>query len=90
MKILNIDEFLQEKAMTITLKGKSFIVKDLSEETRLLMDAETPDHKAIVQSILGCSKEDLEGYGIVAFSNIIAEVTKNLFPDASAKEVSND
>jgi hypothetical protein len=90
MKTLDIDKFLNEKAMTIVLKGKEFIVKDLDDTTRKLMDAEEPDHKAIVQSILKCDEIDLDGYGIVAFSNIISEVTKNLFPDASLNEASTD
>jgi hypothetical protein len=54
------------------------------------MDAEQPDYKAIVKAMLGCTDADLEGYGIVAFTNIIAEVTKNLFPDASLNEASTD
>jgi|JTFO01.1.fsa_nt_gb hypothetical protein len=90
MKTLDIDKFLNEKAMTIVLKGKEFIVKDLDDTTRKLMDAEEPDHKAIVKSILKCEEIDLDGYGIVAFSNIISEVTKNLFPDASLNEASTD
>ncbi len=90
MKVLNIDDFLNEKAMKIVLKGKEFIIKDLDDSTRKLMDADEPDHRAIVKSILKCEEIDLDGYGIVAFSNIIAEVTKNLFPDASQKEVSED
>jgi hypothetical protein len=90
MKTLDIDKFLNEKAMTIVLKGKEFIVKDLDDTTRKLMDAEEPDHKAIVKSILKCEESDLDGYGIVAFSNIISEVTKNLFPDASLNEASTD
>jgi hypothetical protein len=40
--------------------------------------------------MLGCTDADLEGYGIVAFTNIISEVTKNLFPDASLNEASTD
>jgi hypothetical protein len=90
MKTLDIDKFLSNKAMTIILKGKEFIVKDLDDTTRKLMDAEEPDHKAIVKSILKCEESDLDGYGIVAFSNIISEVTKNLFPDASLNEASTD
>jgi hypothetical protein len=90
MKVVNIDEFLQDKAIKIVLKGKEFVVHDVSDEVRKLMDAEQPDYKAIVKAMLGCTDADLEGYGIVAFTNIIAEVTKNLFPDASLKEVSTD
>jgi hypothetical protein len=89
-RVFNIDEFLSERAVTITVKGKEFTVKDIDDKTRKMMDAEEPDHRAIVKSLLKCEDIDLDGYGIVAFSNIIGEVTKNLFQDASPKEASTD
>lgn len=89
MHVVNIDEFLKAKAVKFIINGKAFVVQDVSEEVRKLMDAETPDYKEIVKALLGCKEEDLEGYGIAAFTNIIAEATKNLFPDTSQNEVSN-
>lgn len=83
--IVDIDEFLKEKAVTIKINGKNFTVKDIDEETQKKMSKSEDEinYRDIVKSVLGCSDEDLQGYGIVAMATIIDEVTKNLFPSSS-------
>lgn len=89
MKAINIDEYLNENSVEITLNNKKFVVKDISEETQKLLRREEPgdnDHREIVKSMLGCTDNDLKGYGIAAFTAIITNVTKNLFPSNSQND----
>lgn len=90
-KVVDIDQFLQERAVTIKLNGKEFTVKDVSEETRKLMDQQddSSNHKEIVKSLLGCTDDDLKGYGLAAFTHIVNEVTRNLFPSSSQEDQSS-
>ena len=79
MKTVNIDEYLKDHAVEFVLNGKKYVVKDVSPKVREMMSAEDIDERAIVKELLGCSDNDLEGYGIAAFVAIIREVTENLF-----------
>ena len=88
MKTINIDEYLKEQGVTVTIKGKEFIVTDIPVEFKkqLEKDSDERDEKEIVKTILGCKDEDLEGYGLAAFAAIIKQVTDSLFPAPSAEE----
>lgn len=89
-KVVDIDSYLDENAITIKIKGKEFTVKDLSDETQKKLEkaekGEEIEYRDIVMSVLGCTEDDLSGYGIVALSTIIEKVTKNLFPSSSQSE----
>lgn len=86
MKTFNVDEFLKERSVEITLGGKTFMVKDIDPSIQKMMREEEPDHRKVVQSILRCEEKDLEGYGVAAFIGIINEVTKNLFQTSSQND----
>jgi len=87
MKTFDIDKFLTENAVTITMKGKDFVVKDISEKARSLMSpeegVERKGEKEIVKALLDCMDKDLEGYGLAAYSKIIREITQNLLQTSS-------
>ena len=86
MKAFNVDEFLKERSVEITLNGKKFVVKDIDPSIQKMMREDEPDHRKVVQQILRCNDEDLEGYGVAAFIGIINEVTKNLFQASSQND----
>jgi len=84
-KSFNVDDFLAENEVTVVLKGKEFSVRDVPEEAlKHLEETSEPDLKGLVQQILGCSDEDLEGYGIVALTNLLEWLYENLFPEGSS------
>ena len=88
MKTINIDEYLKEQGITVTIKGKEFMVTDIPVEIKaeLGKDADERNEKEIVKQILGCEDEDLKGYGLAAFSAIIKQVTDSLFPAPSTND----
>lgn len=90
MKTLDVDQYLNDSAVEVKLNGKTFVVKDVYDETRQLMDKgeDEMDPKEVVKSLLGCTDEDLQGYGMVAFNKIITDVTENLFPSSSQSDQS--
>lgn len=90
MKTLDVDQYLNDSAVEVKLNGKTFVVKDVYDETRQLMDKgeDEMDPKEVVKSLLGCTDEDLKGYGMVAFNKIITDVTENLFPSSSQSDQS--
>ena len=78
-KKINIDDYLVNQGVEITLGKKVFKVTDLPMDIKIELGKEDIDEKALVKKMLGCTDEDLEGYGLVAFAAIIREVTENLF-----------
>lgn len=84
-KVVDIDEFLQEKSFTIKLNGKPFTVKDIDEDAFKMIREEGASKEAI-KKLLGCEDEDLKGYGVAAYGRIIKSVTENLLPAPSQED----
>jgi hypothetical protein len=89
MKVVNIDEFLQEKAFEIVLNGKSFTVKDIDPEAFELLKNDGAT-KEVIKKLLGCKDEDLKGYGIATYGKIIKEITENLLQEPSQNDQLED
>lgn len=85
MKIFNVDEYLEENGITIELNKKKFHVKDIPADFQEAL--ETKSSKEVVKKMLGCSDDDITGYGEAAFAAIVNQVTSNLFPASSQNKV---
>lgn len=83
-KVFDVDKQLSENAVTIRVKGKDFIVKDVPEEVTEKFNADDKEErKDGLCMLLGCTKQDLDGYGHAATSLIISHIMENLFPKSS-------
>lgn len=89
MKSVNIDDFLKEKTFEIVLNGKKFQVKDIDPEAFEML-REHGASKEAVKKMIGCSDQDLEGYGIAAYGKIVRSVTENLLQEPSLENQSED
>lgn len=94
-KVFNVDEFLKEKSVVIQLNGKDFEVTDIPFSLqKKIKDIRDNDENAeesikmLLCELLGCSKEDLEPYGIRAFNAILEHIYSNFFPENSPKRAS--
>lgn len=88
MKVFNVDEFLTDNSIEITLNGKKFIVKDIPFEVHEKLQEEKSQKEA-VKMLLGCSDEDLNPYGIAAIGALIRNIIANLFPKLSQNKASD-
>jgi len=88
MKTFDVDKYLNERTTEVKINGKTFTVKDIPDDAQDLMNQEDIQPKEIVKKVLGCTDDDLKGYGTAAYSAIINEVTQNLFPDSSQNDQS--
>jgi hypothetical protein len=79
-KKFNVDEYLKENEIEVTLNGKTFTVRDVPEDIAKMMRSEEVTQKEIVKRILNCEDKDLEGYGMAAFANIVKQITEAIFP----------
>lgn len=86
MKKVNIDDFLKQSSIEITMNGKSYVIEDISEETEQLMQKENASPREIAQSILGVSEEEIQGYGLKACSHIIRAVTDSFLERVDSQE----
>jgi len=99
-KIFDVDDYLKTNGVTLIIKGKKFTVEDISydvqakfknlgEEVDKETDEETvtksDEQKDLLVEIVGCSKDDLKGYGMVAINSMIRYLMENLFPEPSQK-----
>ena len=87
-KVVNIDEFLQERQFTISLNGKEFVVRDIDPEAFEML-REHGANKEAIKKLLGCEDQDLEGYGIAAYGKIVKSITENLLQEPSQNEASD-
>lgn len=79
VKRLNIDEFLTEQGVEITIKGKQYLIQDIPVEVQAELTKTPPDYKKIVLTLIGVKDQKvLDGYGIVALSKIVSVVHENL------------
>jgi len=83
MKTLDVDKFLEENAVEITVNGKKLVVKDLELEDAEALAKEDSDKKAILAKVLGCDTKDLDSYGAIGIMKIITFINENLLPKAS-------
>ena len=90
-KVFDLDEYLVDKGITIKLKGKEFTVTDIPYGiAEKLKETSEEGQKAAVKEIVGCTDDDLKGYGIAAISAIIRNITENLFQEPSQKTPSQE
>lgn len=87
-KVVNIDDFLQERQFTISLGGKEFTVKDIDPEAMDILK-EHGATKEVIMKLLGCEEKDLDGYGIAAYGKIIKSITENLLQEPSQEDQLN-
>lgn len=86
-KVVDVDKFLNDTCVSITLNGKTFEVKDVPIELFDRYNAsETKDLKGFVAEILNCAAEDLASYGIRALKHIIEEVFENFTSTSSPSD----
>jgi hypothetical protein len=78
-KSFDVDEFLKEASYEIKLHGKSFFINDISEELIEKFNDENAKHLDLLQELLGCTAEDLKGYGAIALAAIIKRITDHFF-----------
>lgn len=86
-KVVNIDEFLQERQFSISLNGKEFVVKDIDPEAFEILRNEGANKEAI-KMLLSCEDKDLDGYGIAAYGKIVKSITENLLQEPSQEDQS--
>ena len=89
MKVFNVDEYLNDKGIEIIINGKKFQVMDIPFEVHEKLQ-EDKSQKEAVKMLLGCTDEDLKGYGIGAIGAIVRNIIENLFPKPSQDKVSED
>lgn len=98
MKTVNIDEFLNTNAITLTIGEKDYTIKDLPFETQQILNSASEllnkgDSKQLrkgIATIVGCKESDLEDYGIKGLTYILEVVTRHFFPEASSQENPSD
>jgi hypothetical protein len=90
MDSFDVDAFLKKAEFEVVLKGKKFVINDISEE--LVDKFKDPQYKPreLLQELLGCTKEDLAGYGTIGLSAIIKKVTDHFFQSGLLGEVLPD
>ncbi len=83
MKKIDLDQFLDENAVEITIAGKPYTIRDLSLEDGEALAKEDSDKKAVLAKILGCPIEALEPYGAIGIMKIVTYLNENLLPSTS-------
>ena len=82
MAKFNLDQILDEMAVEIEIKGKTFKVKDLPDDlAKKVEGAEEEDSlRNMVKKCLGCEDEDIAHLGIAGLSKIMDLLYENLLP----------
>lgn len=83
MKKIDIDQFLEENAVELSIGGKPYIIKDLSLEDAKALGDENSDKKAILAKVIGCPVEALKPYGAIGIMKIVSYLNENLLPQVS-------
>lgn len=83
MKTINIDDFLNENAVTVTVNGKDYVVRDIDFTLAEELSKNDSDKKAVVSKILNCNVKELDNYGAIGVMKIIAYLNENLLPKVS-------
>lgn len=79
IKKLNVDEFLTEQGVEITIKSKQYLIQDIPVEVQEELAKTPPNYKKVVLMLIGVEDQKiLDGYGIVALSKIVSIVHENL------------
>jgi hypothetical protein len=83
MKTINIDDFLNENAVEVTIKGKPYKIKDMTIEDANELGKEDANKKEVLAKIIGCKEEELNDYGAIALFGIVRFLNENLLPKVS-------
>lgn len=83
MKKLDIDKFLDENAVEIIIKGKTYTVRDLSIEDAEMLAKEDSNKKEVLAKIIGCTPAELDSYGAIGIMKIVSYLNENLAPQVS-------
>ena len=76
MKTFDVDEYLKESGVKVVIKGKEYVVKDFPSDV-----PEDISNKDFLAKVIGCKKEDLDGYGTTALLRIYNFLYENLIPE---------
>ena len=77
-KVVNIDEFLNEKALEFVVNGKTYLVKDIPvESSKELASGGIDSLRKAVARMFNCDEKELANLGQGALMKIIEEANKN-------------
>ena len=78
MKMLNIDQLLEDKAITLVIGGKDYIVKDIPLTEKKPNENDEIGLRKFVANLIGCPEEVLAPYGLAGLTLISKTVHENL------------
>lgn len=84
-KTIDLNDLLEESAVTIKVNGKEYTVRDLPLDLTKDSDGDN-GIRVIVMKALKCEESDLEGLGIAALSKIMDVLYENLLPSRSSEK----
>ncbi len=84
-KTIDLNDLLEESAVTIKVNGKDYTVRDLPLDLTKDSDGDN-GIRVIVMKALKCEESDLEGLGIAALSKIMDVLYENLLPSRSSEK----
>ena len=86
-KVVNIDEFLSEKALEFVVNGKTYLVKDIPVETgKELSEGGIDALRKAVAKMFNCQESEIANLGQGALMKIIEEANKNFLPTFNSPE----
>lgn len=84
-KTIDLNDLLEESAVTIKVNGKDYTVRDLPLDLTKDSDGDN-GIRVIVMKALKCEESDLEGLGIAALSKIMDALYENLLPSHNSEK----
>jgi len=87
MKMLNIDQLLEEKAITLVIGGVEYIVKDIPLSEKKPDEKDEVSLRKFVSGLIGCPEEALAPYGLAGLTLISKVVHENLLESLPSAEV---
>ena len=84
-KTIDLNDLLDESAVTIKVNGKDYTVRDLPLDLTKDSDGDN-GIKSIVMRALKCEEADLEGLGVAALAKIMDALYENLLPSRSSEK----
>lgn len=84
-KTIDLNDLLEESAVTIKVNGKDYTVRDLPLDLTKDSDGDN-GIKSIVMRALKCEEADLEGLGIAALAKIMDVLYENLLPSHNSEK----
>ena len=83
MKTIDIDKFLEENAVEVTVNGNAYKVKDIDMTDAEALAKEDSNKKEILAKILGCKVSEFDTYGAIGIMKIVTFLNENLLPQVS-------